>query len=46
MRRLFRFKKEECETLAEYYTWTARIARKIRTKVKLPILLEVIAKSM
>ena len=46
MRRLYSSKKEEGETLAEYYTRTTRIARTIRTKMKLPILSEVIAESM
>ena len=46
MRRLRRFKKEEDETWAEYYTRTARIARKIWTKMNLPILSEMIAESM
>ena len=46
MRRLFRFKKKEDETLAEYCTITARIARTIWTKMKLPILFEVTAESM
>ena len=38
MRRLFRFKKEEDETWAGHYTRTARIARKIWSKMKLPFL--------
>ena len=46
MRRLFRFRKKEDETLAEYNTMTARIARKIWTEIKLPIQSEVIAESM
>ena len=46
MRRLFSSKKEQGETLPEYYTRTARIARTIWTKMKLRILSGVIAESV
>ena len=40
MRRLVRFKREEDEMWAEYCRRTARVARKIWTKMKLPFLSE------
>ena len=43
---MFRFKKKEYETLAEYCTGTARVARTIWTKMKLPILYEVIESTL
>ena len=46
VRRLFRFNKKEDETWANYFTRTARTARKIWTKMKLPFLSEVVAESM
>ena len=46
MRRLFHFKQDEDETWADHYTGTARVARKIWTKLNQPFLSEVIAESM
>ena len=45
-KRLFRFNKKEDETLAEYYTRTARMARTIWTRMKLPFPTEAIAHGM
>ena len=46
MRRLFRFNKEEDENFTGYYQRTARAARTIWTRMKLPFLSEVSAESM
>ena len=46
MRRLYRFKKKEDETVIGYCIRTARAARTIWTKMKLPTLSEVIPESM
>ena len=46
MRRLFRVKKKEDETWSDSYTRTAKIARKIWTRMKLQFLSEGIAQSM
>ena len=45
-RRLFRFKRQRCETLTGYCTRTARAARTIWKKINLPFLTEMIADSL
>ena len=46
MRRLFRFKRKEDETLQGYYTRTASVARTMWKKLRLPFLTEMIVESM